>query len=114
MANIQIFGLKSCRNTQKAERFFKERRITYQFINLLEKNMSKGELLSVMRAVGEKNLIDCEGKEYKKDQLAYMEFDVLEKLLENPLLFNTPIVRKGEKAAAGYAPEVWKTWDCFI
>jgi arsenate reductase (glutaredoxin) len=110
MAEIQIFGVKKCRNTQKAERFFKERRVGYHFINLAEKGMSKGELQSVIHACGLEELIDREGKEYKKAQLEYMDFDIEEELLENPLLLKTPIVRKAHKAAVGYAPDVWKTF----
>jgi arsenate reductase len=108
MAMIQIFGLKKCRNTQKAERFFKERGISYQFINLAEKGMSRGELASVARAVGLENLIDREGKEYGKAYMQYMDVNIEEVLLENPLLFKTPVVRKGGKAAAGYTPDEWK------
>jgi arsenate reductase len=109
MAMIQVFGLKKCRNTQKAERFFKERGIPYQFINLAEKGMSRGELNSVARAVGLENLIDREGKEYEKAYMRYMDVDIEEALLENPLLFKTPVVRKGGQAVAGYAPNEWKT-----
>ncbi|MBN2440190.1 MAG: arsenate reductase family protein [Spirochaetales bacterium] len=105
---IQIFGLKKCHNTQKAERFFKERRVPFQFINLAEKGMSKGELSSVIHACGPEGLIDKQGKEYKKANLEYMDFDVEEILLENPLLFVTPVVRKGNEAVTGYAPDVWK------
>ena len=110
MTMIQIFGLKNCRNTQKAERFFKERRAQYQFINLAEKGMSKGELESVKNACGLEVLINREGKEYKKAHLEYMDFDIEEVLLENPLLFTTPVVRKGSKAIAGFTPKVWKTF----
>jgi len=110
MAMIQIFGLKNCRDTQKAERFFKERRVQYQFINLAEKGMSKGELQSVKNACGLEALINREGKEYKKANLEYMDFDIEEALLENPLLFTTPVVRKGNKAVPGLAPDVWKTF----
>lgn len=110
MAIIQIFGVKNCRNTQKAERFFKERRVPYQFINLAEKGMSKGELQSVKNACGIDELIDRQGKAYKKANLEYMDFDIEEELLENPLLFKTPVVRKADKAAVGYAPDEWKSF----
>ena len=110
MATIQIFGLKKCTDTQKAERFFKERRISYQFINLAENGMSKGELESVIKSAGLESLIDRAGREFKKANLEYMEFDAAEALLENPLLFKTPVVRKGNIAAVGYAPEQWKSF----
>ncbi|MBN1697479.1 MAG: arsenate reductase family protein [Spirochaetales bacterium] len=105
---IQIFGLKKCRNTQKAERFFRERGVGFQFINLEEKGMSKGELESAARAVGIENMIDREGREYDKAGMRYMDFDIEEVLLENPLLLKTPIVRKGGMAAAGFMPDEWK------
>jgi len=110
MAMIQIFGVKNCRNTQKAERFFKERRVPYQFINLAEKAMSKGELQSVKNAAGLDALIDREGKEYRKANLEYMDYDIEEELLENPLLFRTPVVRNGNKAVVGYAPDKWESF----
>lgn len=110
MAMIQIFGVKNCRNTQKAERFFKERRVPFQFINLAEKGMSRGELQSVKNVCGLEELIDRQGKEYKKANLEYMDFDIEEELLENPLLFKTPVVRKADKAVVGYVPDLWKTF----
>jgi arsenate reductase len=110
MAMIQIFGIKKCIDTRKAERFFKERRIPYQFINLEEKGMSRGELASVIKSVGLESLIDRNGKTYKKENLDYMEFDIEEALLDNPLLFKTPVVRKGNDAAVGYMPEKWKSF----
>ncbi|MBO5178359.1 MAG: ArsC family transcriptional regulator, partial [Lachnospiraceae bacterium] len=50
--NIQIFGTKKCFDTKKADRYFKERGIKFQFIDLKEKGMSKGEFTSVKQAVG--------------------------------------------------------------
>ncbi len=108
--NIQIFGTRKCRDTQKAERFFKERGIAYQFIDLNEKNMSKGELESVKNSAGLENLIDREGKEFQKRNLKYMAFDIEAELLTDPLLFKTPVVRNGRKATAGYRPEAWEEW----
>ena len=108
--NIQIFGLKKCSDTRKAERYFKERNIKYQFINLAEKGLSKGELNSVKSCVGLDTLVDTTGKEYQKRNLKYLVHNIEEELLNNPLLFKTPIVRNGTKATVGYQPEVWKTW----
>ncbi|HMU83606.1 MAG TPA: arsenate reductase family protein [Leptospiraceae bacterium] len=108
--NIQIFGLKSCPNTRKAEMFFKERRITYQFINLAEKPMSRGELTSVMASIPAEELIDTESRAYVSAGLQYMKFNIAEKLLEEPRLFKTPIVRDAKRATAGFAPEIWKKW----
>lgn len=110
MANIQIFGLKRCRDTQKAERFFKERKVKYHFVNLAEKGMSAGELRSVANAVGLENLVDREGKQFKKRKMEYMDFDTEEELLEDPLLLKTPVVRDGKRAVCGYDPDTWKSW----
>lgn len=109
--NIQIFGTKKCQDTRKAERYFKERRIKYQFVDLNIKGLSKGELNSVKSSVGLENLIDTEGKEYKEKNLKYLVHDVEEVLLNHPLLFKTPIVRNGKKATVGYQPEVWAMWQ---
>ncbi|HOJ77703.1 MAG TPA: arsenate reductase family protein [Bacillota bacterium] len=108
--NIQIFGTKKCQDTRKAERFFKERGIKYQFVNLAEKGLSKGELNSVKAAVGLDSLIDKEGKLYQQSNLRYLIHNVETELLNNPLLFKTPIVRNGPKATVGYQPEIWKEW----
>ena len=108
--NLQIFGTKQCKNTKKAEMFFKERRISYHLVNLAEKPMSKGELQSVLSAVPAENLLDTESKAYKSQNLQYMKFDVVSKLLENPALFKTPIIRNGKKATAGFEPDTWKKW----
>ncbi|MCP4685748.1 MAG: ArsC family transcriptional regulator [bacterium] len=111
---IQIFGTKKCRDTQKALRFFKERRIDTQFIDLAQKDVSKGELNSISRSVPLNHLIDTEGREYDKRNLKYLVHDVEEQLLEHPLLFRTPIVRYGKKAAVGNEPDTWKIWAAEI
>ena len=111
--NIQIFGKSKCFDTKKAERYFKERRIKYQLIDLPEYGMSKGEYNSVKNAVGGMEaLIDKEGKAYKDLYIEYTRpSDVEAKLLENPVLFKTPIVRNGKAATVGYQPDIWKTWE---
>ena len=108
--NIQIFGTLKCQDTKKAQRYFKERRIPFQFINLAERGLSKGELKSVVAAIGIDDLIDREGREYARLNLQYLTHSVEEELLKNPLLFKAPIVRYGNRATLGYVPEVWKTW----
>lgn len=111
--NIQIFGTKKSFDTKKAQRYFKERRIKVQFIDLKEKGMSKGELQSVMRAVGG---IDAVVDENAKNQdtvalITYLaESQKFDKLLENQQVMREPIVRNGQKATVGYCPDVWKTW----
>ncbi len=112
--NIQIFGIKKCFDTKKAERYFKERGIKFQFIDLKEKGMSKGEFLSVKQAVGGiEQMIDKNSKE--KDTLVLLDYlsesDKEQKVLENQQLLKTPIVRNGKKATIGFMPEVWKGWE---
>ena len=109
--NIQIFGKSKCFDTKKAERYFKERRIKYQYIDLVRYGMSRGELTSVKNAVGLSALID--EKAQGVELLTYLAYDEdkLEKLFEEPKLLKTPIVRNGKKATVGYAPEVWKDWE---
>ena len=111
--NVQIFGLKKCFNTQKTERYFKERKIKYQFIDLNQKGLSKGELESVKQAIGLNDLIDQNSKDYNRLNLnrigsASMRADIL---LNNPQLYKTPIVRNGKLATVGYEPEIWKEWE---
>ncbi len=111
--NIQIFGVKKCFDTQKAERYFKERNIKYQFIDLNQKGLSKGELKSVKASVGLNNLINQQVKDYNKLNLNRIGSATMreEILLNNPKLYKTPIVRSGKLATVGYQPEVWKEWE---
>ena len=112
--NIQIFGTKKCNDTKKAERFFKERGIKYQFIDMKEKGMSKGELTSVASSNGGiMNMINHDARD--KDAVALFQYiadeDKLEKLLENQQIIKTPVVRNGKQATLGYQPEIWKKWE---
>ena len=111
--NIQIFGTRKCNDTKKAERFFKERGMKYQFIDMKEKGMSKGEFTSVAQANGGmENMINQDFKD--KDLLALIKYiaeeDKLSKILENPQVIKTPVVRNGKQSTLGYQPDVWKTW----
>ncbi len=108
--NIQIFGTKKSNDTKKAERFFKERGIKYHFRDLTEKGISKGELDNITRVIELDDLIDKEGKQYKKRNLEYIMHDVEEELLADPLLLKNPIVRNGHKVTIGNEPDVWKEW----
>jgi len=111
--NIQIFGKTKCFDTKKAERYFKERGIKYQLVDILRYGLSPGEYESVKRAMGSMDaLIDTKSKEYSKLHIAYLSdrADVEERLRENPGLFCTPIVRNGKLATVGYQPDVWKDW----
>lgn len=112
--NIQIFGTKKSFDTKKAQRYFKERRIKFQFIDLREKEMSKGELQSVMRAAGGLDaLIDPKARD--QDTVALItylaESQKFDKLLENQQVLREPIVRNGKQATVGYEPDTWKTWE---
>lgn len=112
--NIQIFGTTKCFDTKKALRYFKERKIPVQFVNLKEKRLSKGEYNKVKQAVGGLDaMIDTNCKD--KDTLALIQYAVDSekdaKILENQQVLKTPIVRNGAKATIGYAPDIWKTWD---
>lgn len=112
--NIQIFGTKKCNDTKKAQRFFKERGIKFQFIDMNEKEISKGELRSICQAVGGiAAMVNDNCKD--KDALALVKYiseeEKEEKLLENQHIIKTPIVRNGKQATLGYAPEVWKGWS---
>lgn len=112
--NIQIFGKKKCFDTKKAERYFKERGIKYQLIDLLDKGMSNGEFNNIKQAVGGyANMLDENQKD--KNLLSLFKHlsdeDKEEKMLERPELFITPIVRNRKQATIGYKPEVWKNWD---
>ena len=112
--NIQIFGKSKCFDTKKAERYFKERRIKVQNIDLLRYGMSNGEFESVLRAVGGiDKLIDWEKKSLEIDLLRYTDDRLAkeDKVFEHPELMKTPVVRNGKKATVGYCPEVWKKWE---
>ena len=111
--NLQIFGSKKSPESRKAERYFKERGIKFQYIDMSQKEMSRGELQSIAAAVGTDALIDRETRDRESLLLiTYSPEDlVLEKLYENQDMIKLPIVRNGRKATVGYAPDVWKTWD---
>lgn len=109
--NIQIFGKSKCFDTKKAERYFKERRIKYQFIDILKYGISRGELRSVCQAVGMDSVVNPEDQDYPLYQYLASDDARFEKLLEIPEMLRTPIVRNGKKATVGYCPDVWKDWD---
>lgn len=112
--NIQIFGTKKSQDTKKAERFFKERGIKFQSVDISVKGLSKGELTSVIRAVGS---LDALIDEKCRDQetlllIKYLnDSDRFDKVLENQQVLRQPIVRNGQQATVGYEAEVWKKWE---
>jgi arsenate reductase len=107
---IQIFGTRKCPETRKAERFFRDRGVPFQAIDLAEKGISRGELAAVAAAVGADALIDRDSRRFTDRGLAWHEYDALEEALSDPLLLKTPVVRDGRKAVLGYAPDVWAAW----
>jgi len=108
--NIQIIGTKKCRDTQKAERFFKERKIFYHFRDLNEKGLSKGELENITNKISPENLLNTDSKIYKEKRMMYMKFYIEEELLNQPLLLKTPIVRFKKYVSIGYQPDIWQKW----
>lgn len=111
--NIQIFGTSKCFDTKKAERWFKERRIKYQMIDLVKYGMSGGEFDSVLRAVGGIDaLVNWDSKSPDVDLLKYLSDPIQkeDKVYENQKLIRTPVVRNGKQATVGYCPEVWENW----
>lgn len=112
--NIQIFGTKKSADTRKAERFFKERGIKFQSVDMKERGISKGELNSVMQAVGGlEPLLDEKTKD--QEALSLIKYlsaeDKIAKVLERPLVLKQPIVRNGRQATVGYQPDIWKQWE---
>lgn len=107
---VQILGTRKSNDTKKALRFFSERRIAYHFRDLTEKGLSRGEIENICRAVDPSRMIDTKSPRYEKRGMAYMDYDILEEVLEDPLLLRMPIVRCGRSATMGYSPEEWKRW----
>lgn len=109
--NVQIFGRRDCSDSRKAERWFKERKIPFQFIDLKEKGFSPRELESVAGPIGYVNLVDKDSKRYKEKGLAFMSPSRIPKVLaEDSLLIKTPVVRNGSQATLGFCPDSWKLW----
>lgn len=109
--NIQIFGKSKCFDTKKAERYFKERRVKFQAIDLVKYGISRGELTSVLRSVKLEDLVDWSREDAALLRYLSPEEAKVEKLLEDPRLLRTPIVRNGKQATVGYQPDVWKAWE---
>lgn len=110
---IQIFGKSKCFDTKKAERWFKERRIGFQSIDLIKYGLSGGEFDSVLRAVGGcSGLFDDAAQGEAADLYRHLADDTAREdlLFDNPKLMKTPIVRNGKQATVGYCPDVWERW----
>ena len=112
--NIQIFGKSKCFDTKKAERWFKERRIKYQFIDLPRFGLSGKEFDAVLRGIGGiDQLIDWNSNDPQITLMKYMEDKTAkeDKVFDEPKLMRTPIVRNGKLATVGYCPEIWENWE---
>lgn len=112
--NIQIFGKNKCFDTKKAERYFKERRIKFQMVDLIRYGLSGKEFDAVLRGVGGvDNLINWEAKSQEITLMKYMNDTRAKenKIFDDPSLMRTPIVRNGKQVTVGYCPEVWDTWE---
>lgn len=111
--NIQMYISKKNFDVQKAERYFKERRIPFQSLDLKKHRLGEREIRMMISAVGIDSLLDREDKKVKEHPACY--YDRAELLIpeiqEAPWLLRSPIVRNGSKVTAGYEPEVWKTWE---
>ena len=105
---MQIIGHMKCRDTKKCFRWFSDRRIKYHFLDLAQRGLSPGEFESIARHYSWDQLINRSSKVWQEKGLEWMVFDKREKMLENPLLLLTPIVREGNKFAIGYKPEEWE------
>jgi arsenate reductase (glutaredoxin) len=114
LAPLQIFGTRKCAGTRQAERFFKERRVPFQLIDIAQKGPSAGELRKIAQAVGgAEKLLDRDGKRYLDRGLKYAAPTgprIEQALLDDPLLLRTPVVRSGTRATVGVVPEVWESW----
>lgn len=115
--NIQIYGKKKCFTTKAAERFFKERRIKFQYINLEEKSMSPRELENILIKVKDiELLIDKKSPLYQTLNFHLLRTNEMKKkvLLENPKVFVTPIIRDcdSKECTVGdiNAEKIWKSW----
>ena len=112
--NIQICGKNKCFDTKKAERYFKERRIKYQMVDLIRYGLSGKEFDAVIRGVGGvDNLINWDGKNQEITNMKYMDDARAkeDKVFDDPSLMRTPIVRNGKQVTVGYCPAVWDTWE---
>jgi arsenate reductase (glutaredoxin) len=110
---LQVFGTRKCPDTRKAERFLKERGLAYQFVDLADKGISRGELRAIAASLAREGrpaseLIDAEGARFKDRGLGYMDFDPEEEILRDPLLLRTPVLRDGPAASVGFDPASWK------
>ena len=111
--NIQIYCGKKNFDTQKAERYFKERRIPVQMMDLKKHPLGEREIRLMLQAVGMENLLDREDKKVKEHPACYYNQErlLISAIQEAPWLLKTPVVRNGSRITVGYHPEIWETWS---
>ena len=110
---VQVFGVKKSVDTRKALRFFAERRVKTHFVDLNERAASVGELKRFVQKFGLDRLIDRESKRYEELGLRHARLSDerwLEKLVDEPLLLQMPLVRNGSALTIGLAEQTWKDW----
>lgn len=109
---IQIYGTNKSNDTKKAQRFFKERGIKFQFVDLAQNAMSEGELNSILSGLKMTldELVDEKSKLYEKTFYQYLanKEDKIDKVLDNQTMLKQPIVRIDKKPILGNCPEIWK------
>ncbi len=112
MKPVQIFGLKNSQATRAAERFFKERRVPIQFVDLKIKPMAPAEIRRFIDRFGLTALLDQESKAYIDAGLKYMkmsEAEMLSRIEREPALLRLPLVRADKKLSTGRDDATWKT-----
>ena len=111
--NIQIFGTNKSQDTKKALRFFKERGIKPQFVDLKERSVAPGELKRFVQKAGLNALLDTKGKAYERSGLEYLRVgdeELTQKLIDDPALMVQPLVRSGNALTVGWDEEAWRAW----
>jgi arsenate reductase (glutaredoxin) len=111
MSNVQIFGVKNSQATRAAERFFKERRVPIQFVDLKQKPMAPGEIRRFIDRFGLAGLLDQEAKAYVDSGLKYLKLsdsELLARIEREPTLLRLPLVRSGNRVSIGHDEESWK------
>jgi arsenate reductase (glutaredoxin) len=111
MLRVQIFGVKNSQATRAAERFFKERRVDIQMVDLKIKPMAPGEIKRFIERFTLNGLLDREGKAFVDAGLAHLRMtdpDLLRRIEQEPLLLRLPLVRAGHLISIGRNEELWK------
>ena len=111
--NIQIYCGKKNFDAQKAERYFKERRIPFQALDIKKHKLGEREIRMMISAIGIEKLIDRDDKKVKEHPACYYDREelLIPAIQENPWLIRVPIVRNGNKMTIGYQPDIWAQWE---